>query len=56
MNDRDERASDVREEADRQAGDAEDVLADAHEQNADVAGDELGGGLGNTAHGGANDG
>jgi hypothetical protein len=42
MNDRDERPS--------------DVLADAHEQDADVPGDELGGGLGNTADGGANDG
>ncbi len=39
------------------AGDDEsDVLADAHEQDADVIGDELGGGLGNTADGGANDG
>jgi hypothetical protein len=42
MNDRDERPP--------------DVLADAHEQDADVPGDELGGGLGNTATGGANDG
>jgi len=51
MNDRDERPSDVL------AGDDEqDVLADAHEQDADVIGDELGGGLGNTADGGANDG
>ena len=33
-----------------------DVLADAHAQEADVIGDELGGGLGNTEHGGANDG
>ena len=33
-----------------------DVLADAHEQQAAVTGDELGGGLGNTEHGGANDG
>jgi hypothetical protein len=42
---------------DRGEGDDEkDVLADAHEQDADVPGDELGGGLGNTAHGGANDG
>jgi hypothetical protein len=51
MNDRDERASDVLTDADDQ-----DVLADAHEQDADVIGDELGGGLGNTADGGANDG
>jgi hypothetical protein len=36
--------------------DEQDVLADAHEQDADVIGDELGGGLGNTADGGANDG
>ena len=42
MNDRDERPS--------------DVLADAHEQDDAVPGDELGGGLGNTETGGANDG
>ena len=42
MNDRDERSS--------------DLLADAHEQDDDVPGDELGGGLGNTETGGANDG
>jgi hypothetical protein len=42
MNDRDERPS--------------DVLADAHEQDGELAGDDLGGGLGNTADGGANDG
>jgi len=42
MNDRDERPG--------------DVLADAHEQDGDVTGDELGGGLGNTESGGANDG
>jgi len=42
MNDRDERPS--------------DVLADAHEQEGEPAGGELGGGLGNTATGGANDG
>jgi len=42
MNDRDERPS--------------DVLAEAHEQDDDVAGDELGGGLGNTSDGGASDG
>jgi hypothetical protein len=51
MNDRDERPSDVLSGADEQ-----DVLADAHEQDADVIGDALGGGLGNTADGGANDG
>jgi hypothetical protein len=33
-----------------------EVLADAHEQQANLTGDELGGGLGNTEHGGANDG
>jgi hypothetical protein len=42
MNDRDERPS--------------DVLADAHEQDADLPGDELGGGLGNTEDGGASEG
>jgi hypothetical protein len=42
MNERDERPT--------------DVLADAHAQDADVTGDALGGGLGNTEHGGANDG
>jgi hypothetical protein len=42
MNDRDERGT--------------DVLADAHQQDGDVPGDELGGGLGNTPDGGANDG
>jgi hypothetical protein len=36
--------------------DEQNVLADAHEQDADVIGDELGGGLGNTIDGGANDG
>lgn len=41
MNDRDERPS--------------DVLADAHEQDADVPGDERGRGLGNTEGGGASD-
>ncbi len=40
MNDRDERPS--------------DVLAEAHATEGDVPGDELGGGLGNTADGGAN--
>ncbi len=40
---------------DEQSSD-DDVLADAHEQDADLPGDELGGGLGNTEHGGANDG
>ena len=53
MNDRDERPSNVRTGAGEQET---DVLADAHEQDADVTGDELGGGLGNTADGGANDG
>jgi hypothetical protein len=33
-----------------------DVLADPHVQETDPIGDELGGGLGNTEHGGANDG
>ncbi len=33
-----------------------DVLADAHEQEGEPPGSELGGGLGNTASGGANDG
>jgi hypothetical protein len=33
-----------------------DVLADPHVAEGDVTGDELGGGLGNTEHGGANDG
>ena len=34
-----------------------DVLADAHEQDGDLPGDELGGGLGNTASGeGSSDG
>ncbi|HEY0614604.1 MAG TPA: hypothetical protein VGC96_08175 [Candidatus Elarobacter sp.] len=42
MNDRDERPT--------------DVLAEAHEQEGDLPGDELGGGLGNTESGGANDG
>jgi hypothetical protein len=42
MNDRDERPT--------------DVLAEAHEQDDEVEGDELGGGLGNTAGGGASDG
>ena len=42
MDDRDERGS--------------DVLADAHEQDDDLPGDELGGGLGNGKDGGANDG
>jgi hypothetical protein len=42
MNDRDERPT--------------DVLADAHEQDGDLPGDELAGGLGNTPSGGANDG
>jgi hypothetical protein len=42
MNDRDERPS--------------DVLAEAHEQEGDLPGDELGGGLGNGESGGANDG
>lgn len=32
-----------------------DVLADKHEQEGDVPGDELGGGIGNTAGGGAID-
>ncbi len=51
MNDRDERPSDVLADVPDP-----DVLADAHVQDADVTGDELGGGLGNTADGGANDG
>ncbi len=42
MNDRDERPG--------------DVLADAHEQEGDPPGDALGGGLGNSVSGGANDG
>ena len=53
MNDRDERPSDVFTD---DAAPDDDVLADAHEQDDDVTGDELGGGLGNTAGGGANDG
>jgi hypothetical protein len=53
MNDREERPAGVRADAD--VGD-DDVLADAHVQDEDVTGDELGGGLGNTAGGGANDG
>lgn len=52
MSDRDERPSDVL--SDDAADD--DVLADAHVQDDDVTGDELGGGLGNTVDGGANDG
>jgi hypothetical protein len=42
MNDRDERPP--------------DVLADAHEQEGEPEGEALGGGLGNTPSGGANDG
>ena len=42
MNDRDERPS--------------DVLAEAHEQEDEVPGDELGGGLGNATGEGASDG
>jgi hypothetical protein len=53
MNDREERPAHVR--ADAGVRD-DDVLADAHVQDEDVTGDELGGGLGNTADGGANDG
>jgi hypothetical protein len=41
MNDRDEAGT--------------DVLADAHVQEGDVPGDELGGGLGNTTEEGASD-
>jgi hypothetical protein len=39
---------------DRDADEA-DVLADAHVQEGDVPGDELGGGLGNTSEEGASD-
>lgn len=48
MSDRNERPSDVLPPS--------DVLADAHAQDGEIDGDELGGGLGNTADGGANDG
>jgi hypothetical protein len=53
MSDRDERPSDV---VSDDAAQDDDVLADAHVQDDDVTGDELGGGLGNTVDGGANDG
>jgi hypothetical protein len=35
--------------------DGDEVLADAHVQEGDVPGDELGGGLGNTTEEGASD-
>lgn len=34
----------------------DDVVADPHEQEGELTGDALGGGIGNTEHGGANDG